>query len=260
MEASGEEEIDYKDIARASVNMAKYVDKIRPSAIITPMRSGWTTTKIMMEALRSNLGISALDYDPPVFPLILNYRNSVPGEKQLIRLNSLNQQKEFREFYPIEKVMLIDHTIHGLSPHVYLGAVKYEITRFGNKVYVNLMASNDEWDQSKYLHEFLIDKRFKFHFNRLKDSWIPFDNKPIMIGLEYDRSWEDDDWLERHHYEPTGFGNEWTSYENICRCMKDSEEFYKGVKKALEKRMWRDVNYRKQRKSVRIENPILVTN
>lgn len=241
-------EIKNNDVARAAVGMAKNVDKVRPSVIFAPMRSGWTVSKIVMQVLRSNLGVKVTEYDPPVIPLILNHYSSVPGKGQLIRLDSLNQQKEFREIYPIEKVMLIDHTIFGLSPSKYLGYVKDEITRFGNKTYVNLMTSNCEWDQKKYLSEFLKDKRFKFHFSRLRDSEIPFDDKPLMIGLEYDNSLEDDG-LRRHHYEPIRFSNELTSYEDICRYMKDSEEFYKGIKKALDERMWRDRSYRENRKT-----------
>jgi hypothetical protein len=233
-------DIDYDDVARAAVGMAKYVDKIRPDAILLPLRSGWTTSKLMMEALRSNLGVSAFDYDPPMFPVALNFINKpyIVAKDQLARLEKLREQKEV---YPqFEKIMIIDFTNWGVSPSHYLSQTKNEITKLGERIYVNLMASCDSESQEReFRNEGLLkDKRFEFHFSRIKNPEIPFDDNSWLIGLKNDKSF---------NYAPFGFPLEeekGLSSQTFHALESFSQELYKGVKEALNRRKYRDAQYR----------------
>jgi hypothetical protein len=236
-------DIDYDDVARAAVGMAKYVDKIRPDAILLPLRSGWTTSKLVMEALRSNLGVSAFDYDPPMFPVALNFINKpyIVAKDQLARLEKLREQKEVKEMYPqFEKIMIIDFTNWGISPSHYLSQTLDEITRFGERIYVNFMASSDREIQERALRDedLLEDKRFEFHFSRIKNAEIPFDDDSWLIGIKHDKSF---------NYVPFGFPlkeEKGLSPESFHALKGLPQELYKGVKEALNRRKYRDAQYR----------------
>jgi len=236
-------DIDYDDIARAAVGMAKYVDEIRPDAILLPLRSGWTTSKFVMEALRNNLGVSTFDYDPPMFPVALNSINKpyTVAKDQLARLEKLREQKEVKEMYQqFEKIMIIDFTNWGISPSNYLSQTLDEITRLGERIYVNFMAGSDREIQEKSLRDegLLEDKRFEFHFSRIKNPEIPFDDNSWLIGIKHDKFF---------NYAPFGFpleeekGLSPQSF-HVLECF--SQELYKGVKEALNRRKCRDAQYR----------------
>jgi hypothetical protein len=136
--------------------------------------------------------------------------------------------------------MIIDNTNWGISPSCYLAGTSSELTKFGEKVYVNLMASSDKDTQEKSLREkdLDIDKRFEFHFSRIKNWEIPFDDNSRLIGMGYDR---------KFNYAPYGFLSAISS-EHSHKDMEPSQEFYKSIKKALNKRMWRDRYYIENRK------------
>jgi hypothetical protein len=233
-------DIDYDDVARAVVGMAKYVDKIRPDAILLPLRSGWTTSKLVMEALRSNLGVSVEEYDPPVFPMVLNHLDFDISKQQLARLSNLRNEREFKEIYPkIERAMIIDHTNWCASPSFYLEKTANELAKFGEKVYVNFMAGSDKRCQKNTLKEanLLKDKRFEFHFSHIKEETIPFDDHSALIGIQS---------VEKScNYVPYGFYfNGRYNSGDLYAIMGFSQELYKGVKEALNRRKDRDVQYR----------------
>ena len=236
-------DIDYDDVARAAVGMAKYVDKIKPDAILLPLRSGWTTSKFVMEALRNNLGVSAFEYDPPMFPVVLNFINKpyIVAKDQLARLEKLREQKEVKEMYPqFEKIMIIDFTNWGISPSHYLSQTLDEITRLGERIYVNFMAGSDIEIQERALRDegLLNNKRLEFHFSRIKNPEIPFDDDSWLIGIEHEKSF---------NYAPFGFPLEEEkslSPQTFHALESFSQELYKGVKEALNRRKGRDAQYR----------------
>jgi len=240
------EDIDYDDVARVSVDMAKYVDKIRPDVMTFPLRSGWTAGKFMMEALRNNLCISAAEYDPPIFPVALNFIDEpyTVAKGQLARLEQLRNKKEVRENYPeFEKLMIIDSTNWCVSPTRYLLRTIDEITKFGEKVYVNFMAGSDRENQERVLRYYglLQDDRLEFHFSRLKSMGIPFDNDDRLLGIKSDKNF---------NYVPFGFPlkrRERLPSEPFDIIVESAQELYKNVKKALDRRKGLDKHYRLSR-------------
>jgi hypothetical protein len=199
-----------EELAKAAVEMANYVNDVRPKVIITPLRSGWFTGNLVMEALRCNLGVKTYRYDPPVIPMELNYFGSYQKEK-IDKLCSLKSVPEFREFYKdFGKPMLIDCTSSGSSPASYITRNMEELTKLakiGKKVYVNLLATNKKGQQEKYLNGLLENRSFEFRFTRVEGDSIMFDDKDMIMGLQCD-------------FDPWGD-------------MYDSKNFCKEYKKAL---------------------------
>lgn len=251
------EETSYSDVARAAVGMAKQVDRIRPDVIIEPLRNGCVTTKIVMEALRNNLGVPIREYDPPIFPVVLNYSLEGHGQvsrEQLTRLKKTRENDVFKEFYPkMEKLMIMDYTTGGESVSSYLKNTLNEITSFGKEVFINLMATNLKERQRKEMkrRNLLHDRRLKFHFSRVKES-IPFDNDASICLDSYVCEPDNFD------YGPLGFGsNSELTQESLDCDVRRSKEFYKSVKEGLDERKKRDLPYRVlERRLVKLKNTL----
>lgn len=211
--------VDFKDLAQTTVKMADYVNGVRPDAIIEPLRSGCVTGRLVMEALRSNVKVSVDEYDPPIFPVVLKYYNTDDlSTLQLKRLRSLNANSMYRGFYPeIKRIMIIDQTVNGESPLCYLSDNFEEFEKF-DKVYVNLLATNNEETQMKVLSDLIEDDKFEFKFSRIRQhKRIGFDNDQIAGKFYKKRNREQKETISYMPFKDATY----------------SKEFYKEFKGAL---------------------------
>jgi hypothetical protein len=169
-------------LAYGAVDMAKYVLDVKPNALFGPVRSGWFTEKLVMEAIRRNLGVSKEEYNPPMFPLKKgkwNYKLV-----QLPQIYSLQDNESFKARYPkLDKPMIFDSTNTGISPEVYLRMNTDDFCAFGEKVYVNLLGTSNQEKQEHNLGKLMANPRFEFHISRLDDDQIIFDDKNDILGI-----------------------------------------------------------------------------
>jgi hypothetical protein len=188
-----EDFIDFNDLAKISVQMAKKVDSARPEVVALALRSGVVAGNMTMEALRSVVGVKTEEYDPAIFHVVLKYNKA--QEESRCQMNQLHQtlsNKDFRKIYPdFKKLMIIDYTICGDSVSSYLCAVKNQLPKFG-KVYVNLMAACNNYRQESEFkaYDHFNNHNLQIEFSRLKDPHILFDDEDSMIGLSFTNSFD----------------------------------------------------------------------
>ena len=211
------DKIDYGDLAKAVLKMAKHVNRVRPDVILLPLRSGYVTGKLVVEALRCNLGVSPVSYDPPVIYTFMNHRPECDPRIDLKKLKSMHPD--------LKKIMIIDSTNQGLSPSLYLEHLT-ESNEFG-KIYVNLMGADYPVIQKEKLERF--DGKLKIRITRLRSKEIPFDDRSNIIGItEYP---EYNDITKRNSYNYFPYGS--LHYQGLSESQKTSEEFFLRCFRAL---------------------------
>lgn len=217
--------INYENVADVVLDMAKYLNEKRPDTIIIPLRSGYPPGKLVIEALRDNLGVLPSEYDPPLIYMLLDFRRHPYAKEHLTKL-----KKRYPEW---KSIMIIDSTNWCSSPFMYLGRASKELKEF-ERVYVNLMASN-----SKSTKKSRVDveiKQFSLNVSRLKCKNIMFDNREDIMGIDkiICRDTNKEFEIKNIHCFPYGLSS--TSFETLGRNQKISEEFFSRAKEALNKR------------------------
>ena len=185
--------IDYDNIAKSIIDMARYVDRVRPSMVLLPLTSGCVTGKLVFEALRNNVNVPAKEYDPPAFPLVLNHYGEIPAinevtDMQLKRMEETKRNSDFNRIYQSKQdsLMIIDHTNICASVQAYMKSNMKSLKRIGKPLHVNLLAGKDRNSQMHILSENGLDneKGIYFHFSRIKREKIPFDDYHEKTGIK----------------------------------------------------------------------------
>ncbi|MFH1229689.1 MAG: hypothetical protein V1678_04680 [Candidatus Aenigmatarchaeota archaeon] len=206
--------VDFDDLARTSVKMAKIMNLVRPEVVALPLRSGVVAGNLTMEAMRSALEIKADEYDPAIFPVVLKYNSAQPESRcQINQIHETLGNNDFKSIYPdFRKMMIIDYTICGESVSSYLCAIKDNLSAFG-KVHVNLMASDRSFKQEREFgyYDHFSNKNLQIYFNRLKSPEIVFDNQDRILGLTCTEC-----------------------YDYVPMAVQESKTFYRNFKKALD--------------------------
>jgi hypothetical protein len=231
----------FYSLANAGLGIAKDIANIKPDCLVIPLNDGLVVYKIVMQALRKNLNVSSLDYDPIKFFIPAGwednrkggtYRNEITNE---VFDNYLKRRMEYEKKGPFKELMIIDAINTGTSMRCILSKTLKTLKKVAGKIYVSCISTDRNYFNKglrqlnvvdKYQKPDLVEKFF-FHDADIAEIRY-FDDNPKVIGIDMMGPWDErlnDDVISKRQI---------TFFPNLDD-IDTSRRFYYRIYKALEK-------------------------
>lgn len=184
------------DLAEAGLGVAKDIARIRPDIILVPLTGGYPVFRVSMEALRKNLKIPTLEYDPTVIFVPAGCepcRNEITNK---ILQKFLEKRRNLKGRNKFNKLMILDTADRGISLRYILCETGETLRKLAKRIYVSCIVTPEDFrtkDREKKLKRYR--KRSFLRSMIKKDEFVKFffhpsiavhsyNNKPSIIGHE----------------------------------------------------------------------------
>jgi hypoxanthine phosphoribosyltransferase len=184
------------NLASAGLDVAKNIAEVRPDALMVPLTGGLVPYRIAMEALRKNLKVSTMEYDPVVIFVPAGYapyKNEITNK---ILENFLEKRRRLEGKRKFNKLMILDTVDTGISLNCILAETRDTLRKLAKKIYVSCIVTPEDFrveDREKRLSKYQ-KSFFRSIFSR--DEFVEkfffhpsiavheYDNEPSIIGCE----------------------------------------------------------------------------